>query len=155
MLYFKGMLNIRNNRQMKSLTGLTKTKMAEIEPIFDEVYKEHQQRAYEEGSETGNRQRKPGGGRKGVLKTSSDKLVFILYYLKTYPTFDQLAEKFDLSRSNAHANVYKLIPILAETLVRIGAMPKREFGSVEEFKAEFEGIEEIIIDKQNTPKDNL
>ena len=32
MLYYKGMLNIRDNRQMKSLTGLAKTKMAEIEP---------------------------------------------------------------------------------------------------------------------------
>ena len=47
------------------------------------------------------RQRRAGGGRKGLLVSPEQKLLFLLFYLKTYPTFDVLGATFGLSRSKA------------------------------------------------------
>ncbi len=75
-----------------------------------------------------------------------DKLIFVLYYYKTYPTFDVLGTQFDLSRSKAHKNLYKLSPILHTALVKKEVMPQREFKTPEELKATLDGIDHIIID---------
>ena len=41
------------------------------------------------------------GGRPHILKTSREKLFFVLYYLKTYPTYDVLGVEYGMHRSNA------------------------------------------------------
>ena len=71
----------------------------------------------------------------------ADKLTFVLYYFKTYPTFDVLGTQFGLGRSKAHQNLHKLVPVLSQTLVQLGAMPEREFACVAELKAALEGID--------------
>jgi len=76
----------------------------------------------------------------------SDKLIFILSYYKTYPTFDVLGSQFDIARSKAHVNVYKLSPILYETLVRLELMPYRRFETPEDLKNALSGIDQVIID---------
>ncbi|PON13626.1 hypothetical protein C2W62_33390, partial [Candidatus Entotheonella serta] len=58
------------------------------------VYQETQQQRYEEGGKNGQRSRKPGAGIKGKLPTMADKLLFVLYYYQTYPTFDVLGTQF-------------------------------------------------------------
>ena len=40
-------------------------------------------------------------GKKGKLPTAHEKLTFLLYYLKVYPTFDVLGTQFGLNRSKA------------------------------------------------------
>ena len=117
-----------------------------LEAEFSKVYQAHQKAAYEQGVKEGTRQRKAGGGRKAVLVTMQSKLCFILYYLKTYPSFDVLAEKVNLSRSNAHNQVHKLMPLLASTLRSLGYLPQRHFATVDDFKAACEGISSILID---------
>jgi hypothetical protein len=44
------------------------------------------------------RKRAPGGGKKHTLSLLEEKLFFILYYFKTYPTYDVLAADFDVDR---------------------------------------------------------
>ena len=139
-------LEIRDDRQMRALTGLPHEKIDVLENAFTEVYHEEQQRAYEEGLAAGKRQRKPGGGRKGKLASIRDKLLFLLYYLKVYPTFDVMGVQFGMSRSKACENVHKLMPILYKTLVRLDVLPYREFSSVEEFITACQGIEKLLID---------
>ena len=80
------------------------------------MYEARKEQAYEEGKAKGERQRAPGGGKKGQLRTMRDKVVFLLYYLKVYPTFDVLGAQFGLSRSKACENVHKLAPILHQIL---------------------------------------
>lgn len=140
------MLTIRDDRQLRSLTGVSEEVLANLELEFTKVYQRHQEEAYEQGRAKGTRQRKAGGGRKGVLDTMQAKLWFILYYLKTYPSFDVLAEKVNLSRSNAHRHVHKLMPLLSATLASLGYLPKRHFEAPEDFKAVCEGIKSILID---------
>jgi len=139
-------IKIRDERQMKALTGLSFAEFERLLPVFTAVYEAQQQRRYEQAVQAGSRRRQRGGGRKSKLPTMDDKLFFVLYYYKTYPTFDQLGAKFDLARSKAHERLYELSPLLHETLVQLEMMPQREFQSVAELMQALDGIDEIILD---------
>jgi len=102
---------------MKALRGLSQAQFDSLLPVFSAIYHAAQQHRYEEGLRSGTRRRKPGGGTKGKLPTMAEKLLFVLYYYKTYPTFDVLGTQFEIVRSKAHENLHKLWPILDDTLV--------------------------------------
>ena len=72
--------------------------------------------------------------------------MFVLYYYKTYPTFDVLGTQFDMVRSKAHENLHKLSPILYNTLVHLELMPYRELGTPDDLKAALNGLDRLIID---------
>jgi hypothetical protein len=111
-------LRIRDDRQMKALTGVSQAQFDFLLPFFSRVYQETPHKRYEDGVEAGQRHRKPGAGIKGTLPTMADKLTFVLYYYKTYPTFDVLGAQCDMVRSKANENLHKLSPILYDTLVQ-------------------------------------
>ena len=118
--------------------------MDHLLPVFSEVYMEKQQQKYAAGVAAGARTRKPGGGAKGKLLTMIDKLLFVLYYYKTYPTFDVLGTQFDMVRSKAHENLHKLSPVLHKTLVRLEMVPHLEFTTPDEFKAALKGADRFL-----------
>lgn len=140
------MLNIRDDRQMRALTGLSQAQFELLLETFSSVYRDIQHAAYEVGVAAGTRERKPGGGAKGKLPTYRDKLLFVLYYQKVYPTFDVLGSQFDMARSKANTNLHKLTPVLEATLVRLGALPHREFHSPDALRAALDDLDEILID---------
>jgi hypothetical protein len=70
---------VRDDRQMKALTGLSQTQFDSLLPVFSDLYQATQQQRYEEGLTSGTRRRKPGGGTKGQLPTMAEKLLFVLY----------------------------------------------------------------------------
>ena len=121
-------IDIRDERQLKALIGLSFEHLAQIEEAFSKVYEARKEQAYEEGKAKGERQRAPGGGKKGQLRTIREKVVFLLYYLKVYPTFDVLGAQFGLSRSKACENVHKLAPILHQALAYLGVLPRGAVG---------------------------
>lgn len=137
---------VRDGRQMRALTGLSISQFDQLVIEFEIDYQDQQEQIYLEGLAEGKRQRRPGGGRKGKLPGMTDKLFFTLVYFKTYPTFDVLGSQFGMGRSKVNENLHKLAPILSKTLVRIGAMPHREFSSATEMKAAFKGIDRILVD---------
>jgi Helix-turn-helix of DDE superfamily endonuclease len=139
-------LQIRDERQMKALTGLSQAQFDHLLPFFSAIYETTQQHTYAEGVASGTRRRKPGGGSKGKLPTMAEKLQFVLYYYKTYPTFDVLGMQFAMARSKAHENLHKLSPILYDTLVHLDLMPYRELSSPEELKAALQGGDRLLID---------
>ena len=139
-------IQVRDARQMKALTGLSQAQFDDLLPVFSDIYGATQQKHYEEGVASGTRRRKPGGGTKGKLPTMTEKLPFVLYYYKTYPTFDVLGTQFDMARSKANENLHKLSPILYDTLVSLEMMPYREFSTPDDFKAALQGIDQLIID---------
>jgi len=139
-------LQIRDERQMKALTGLTQDQFDSLLPVFSDVYRAAQQQRYEEGSQSSTRRRRPGGGSKGKLPTMVEKLQFVLSYYKTYPTFDVLGTQFAMARSRAHENLHKLSPILYDTLVHLELMPYRELATPEELKAALQGGDRLLID---------
>ena len=139
-------LQMRDDRQMKALTGLSQAQFDHLLPVFSDIYQVSQQTTYEEGVESGIRRRKPGGGCKGKLPTIADKLLFLLYYYKVYPTFDVLGTQFAMARSKANENLHKLSPILYDTLVQLDLMPYRELSTPEELKAALQGGDRLLID---------
>ena len=137
---------VRDDRQMKALTGLSQAQFDSLLPVFSAIYQATQRQRYEEGRRSGTRRRKPGGGTKSKLPTMAEKLLFVLYYYKTYPTFAVLGTPCDRGRSKAHENLHKLSPIVYDTLVHLGMMPHREFGTPDDLKAALQGIDQLIID---------
>ena len=139
-------LQIRDDRQMKALTGLSQAQFDHLLPIFSDIYQATQQKAYEDGVKSGTRRRQPGGGAKGTLPTMADKLQFVLYYYKTYPTFDVLGQQFEMARSKANEHLHKLSPMLYDTLVHLDLMPYRELATPEDVKAALQGVDRLLID---------
>jgi Helix-turn-helix of DDE superfamily endonuclease len=139
-------IEIRDDRHMRSLTGLSQAQFEQLLPTFTLVYQETQQERYKQEVAAGTRQRQPGGGAKGKLPTPVDKLFFVLYYYKTYPTFDVLGTHFDMARSKANENLHKLSPLLHKTLGRLEMMPYREFKNPEALQTALKGVDRIIID---------
>ncbi len=139
-------LQIRDDRQMKALTGLSQAQFDHLLPVFSDMYQGSQQKTSEEGVESRTRMRNPGGGSKGKLPTIADKLLFLLYYYKTYPTFDVLGTQFEMARSKANENLHKLSPMLYDTLVHLDLMPYRELTTPEELKAALRGEDRLLIE---------
>ena len=87
-----------------------------------------------------------------------EKLLFLLYYLKSYPTFDVLGAVFHLSRSRACLNLHDWIPALYQSLVNLGVMPHRTFETPKELIEALRGIDTLIIDvmerSHQRPTDN-
>jgi len=139
-------IKIRDTRHMRSLTGVSPAQFEILLDTFTMTYLEIQWQAYQDGLAAGTRKRLPGGGRKGALPTMADKLMFLLYYFKVYPTFDVLGTQFHMSRSKANENLYKLAPVLHQTLVQLEVMPYREFATPDELLEALDGIDTILID---------
>jgi hypothetical protein len=66
-------LQIRDDRQMKALTGLSPDQFDHLRSVFSDLYRATQQHRYEAGVASGTRQRHPGGGSKGQLPTLAEK----------------------------------------------------------------------------------
>jgi hypothetical protein len=139
-------IKIRDDRHMRSLTGVTPAQFEILLDKFTITYTEMQWQAYQDGLAKGTRKRQPGGGQKGALPTMRDKLLFLLYYFKVYPTFDVLGTQFAMSRSKANENLYKLMPILYQTLVHLEVMPHREFATPADLLEALDGIDTLLID---------
>lgn len=142
---------IRDDRQMRALTGVSIEKLESLETAFAKALAEEKESIYQKQLSEGKRQRKPGGGQKGKLPTIREKLLFVLYYLKVYPTFDVLGAQFGMARSKACENVHVLYPILGKALVSLGVFPHRKFETVEAFRAACQNLETLLIDATERP----
>lgn len=131
---------LRSVRTSKSLTGLTPSEFWNLVPLFEANFMEQRINLLPK------RQRKAGGGRKGVLSTAADKLFTALLYLKCYPTFDVLGFMIGLERTRACRNIHLFMPVLSKTLGRQLTLPQRQIHSVEEFMALFPEIKDVFID---------
>jgi hypothetical protein len=76
----------------------------------------------------------------------AEKLQFVLYYYKTYPTFDVLGTQFAMARSKAHEHLPKFSPILYDTLVHLDLMPYRELTTPEALQAALQGGDRLLIE---------
>ena len=52
-------LQIRDDRQMKALTGLSQAQFDHLLSVFSDIYRTTQQQTYEEGVKSGTRRRHP------------------------------------------------------------------------------------------------
>jgi hypothetical protein len=135
----------KSDRIMKALTGLTILEFESLVITFSQVVQKYQ------ATRKKKRQRAVGGGRKHTLKTAGERLFFILFYVKCYPTMDLAGFFFGVDRSRIQRWVKELLPLLEETLGREMVLPARKINSVEEFMAQFPEVKDVFIDATERP----
>ena len=134
---------LNQDRLLRALTGLNRKAFEELLSAFSPLY--------DQARQTGPRQRALGGGRKARLLGSQEKLFFILFYFKCYPTFDLAGIIFDMHRSQAHDWAHRLQPILEATLGAKMVLPERKLDSIEAFLARFPEVKRVMIDGTERP----
>lgn len=136
-MIFTGLNDIRNDRIMKALTGLTKDQFKKLLQTFESTYRD----LYNGPSSTTS-----GPAFPGHLSSFEHRLFFVLYYLKNYPTYDVLGYLFDFSGGHAFDHLETLLPILQASLARLKVMPERSVKTVEALDKLLEKQPVIIID---------
>ena len=71
------------------------------------------------------RQRKSYSRTDSILSKVSDKLFFLLIYLKTNPLQEQHAASFQMTQPQANVLIHLLSDILRKTLKQLGELPER------------------------------
>ncbi len=141
------MLNIeralKQDRLLRAITGLNRKAFEALLPTFSALYEQEVRQQ--------PRQRALGGGRKARLRNPQDKLFYILFYFKCYPTFDLAGLLFEIDRAQAHYWMHRLQPILEEALGEKMALPERKLTSIEAFIERFPGVERVMIDGTERP----
>jgi hypothetical protein len=131
-------------RDFLAATGLTLTEFAQLLPAFQAAYDTlYPSELTGEGKP---RQRRVGGGAKGVLKNAEDKLLFILVYQKTNPLQTMHALQFGLGQPQTHYWIHRLLPVLQHALAALGLRPEREAHRVAVSPLVWEGTPDLAID---------
>lgn len=136
---------LNNERLLRALTGLNRKAFDELLPAFNH--------AWEAQMRSQVRQRAPGGGQadKARLSSMSEKLFYILFYFKCYPTFDVAGFLFDFDRSQANRWMHRLQPILEAALGQKMVLPERKLESIEQFLQRYPEVKEVMIDGTERP----
>lgn len=140
---------LKNNPQLfRSFTGVTPTAFLTLLSAFRRAYKDDLARRDSQREEP--RQRQPGGGRKAVLVTNEDKLVFILFYFRMYPVQVLQGFLFGLGQPQANEWIHRLTPLLNQALGYEKQLPARQAEDIEAVLAACPGLE-FIIDGTERP----
>ncbi len=137
-MYYKAALH--TDRMCKATTGLTVSEFTALTEDFIRNYLEYETKRLKK------RKRKLGGGRGSKLETPEEKLFYILWYMKTYPTFDVASFWVGFHRSNACEWVHTLLPILEMTMKRKFVLPQRKISDHEEFLRLYPETKEVFVD---------
>jgi len=137
----------KDERLLRALTGLNLKAFEELLPAFTEALAQ----APIPRRSKQPREREAGAGRQPRLATEPDKLLYVLFYFKCYPTFDLAGLLFDLNRSQANRWLHRLQPVLEAALGKKMALPKRKLHSMEEFMECFPDLKRVIFDGTERP----
>lgn len=134
---------IEDNRLMRAVIGMGKEEFSELlekfSPLVDRI--KHKR----------NRQREPGAGRKHTLENAEQKLFYMLFYMKCYPTYDVAGFFWGVDRSQTKRWVDELRAHLEKALGKAMVLPVRKIRSVEEFLKRFPAVRELIVDGTERP----
>lgn len=136
---------LKSDRLLRALTGLNRKAFDELLVPFAVAINEAKY------SSKKARRRAPGGGRKAELLHLEDKLFYILFYFKCYPTFAVAGVLFDFDDSQAHRWVHRLQPILEVALGKKLALPERKLESIEAFLERCPAVKQVMIDGTERP----
>lgn len=130
---------------MRALSGLNRKAFEVLLPTFSEAM------AAEQVAKP--RQRAPGAGQghKARLLSIEEKLFYILFYFKCYPTFDVAGFLFEFDRSQANRWMHRLQPTLEAALGQKMALPERKLETIEQFLKRYPEVKEVMIDGTERP----
>src|ERR671915_2664916 len=131
-------------KEFLAATGLKVEEFARLLPAFESAY--HTLYPMNQTAEGRTRQRLPGGGTKGTLRTFEDKLLFILVYQKTYPLQTLHGLQFGLSQSQINYWIHRLLRVLQRALADLKMTPERDGQKVAHSPLVNEGTPELLIE---------
>jgi hypothetical protein len=143
----------QNPSQFLSLTGYTVEEFQALLPHFQVQFEKYVQVSTLDRKQRVKRQY--SDYKNSPLPTISDKLLFILIYLKQGATQELHATLFDMHQPDANVWIHLLHPLLNQTLAGLGELPEREAAT---FEPQAEDIEIYFHDGTERPiprpKDN-
>ena len=131
----------RDNRLFRALTGMSVQQFNILLDKFSLVYEKDRQ----------NNLNYPKLGRKHVLKETSKKLFYILFYMKAYPTFDVASCIFDVDRASVCRWSHDLLLILEKTLGKSMCLPARKMTSLKDLFKLYPKLKTLLIDVSERP----
>ena len=114
-------------KTMMAMTSLSRSEFDELLVDFAKAWDEETGRDPMDTSK---------GGRPPTIKGMEDRLLFILFYLKTYPLQEVIAHLFGLSQPQANFLIHQLSAVLGKALDAKGHKPARLTGEMLERLAE-------------------
>lgn len=130
--------DVRNERQWKATTGLSREDFFSLSLAFAKAYEMLHEVSLRQGAENLKQE--------VALSSYEDCLYFILFQLKNGLTHDSLGVVFGMDGSVACRNFHSYLHVLEVALRVENALPKRHFASVEEFRKYLKAEKEITAD---------
>lgn len=134
-------------KQFQHLTGLSvesfEAFVARVAPLWERSERQRLTHPH--------RQRAIGGGHPYALRALEDKLLLVLVFLRTYPTYEFLGLLFGLHLSNADRLLRRILPILRDATEKPFTLPKprkgrKRMNSLEEFFVQFPDLKDLVVD---------
>lgn len=135
-------------RVFQQLTGLTLAAFETLRTDFERAYDDDRQQR--DRQRPTPRQRRPGGGAKGALPTAADKLLFVRFSFRQYPTQETQAFLFGFSQGQACQWIHRLTPIVNRALGSELHLPARKPVELQEVLAACPAME-FLIDGTERP----
>ena len=129
---------VKDDRMMRAVIGMGQKEFSQLLERFTPFAKRISYRR--------ERKREPGAGRPHTLSTPSEKLFYMLFYMKCYPTFDVAGFFFGVDKTQTKRWVDELRSKLEKTLGKAMTLPERKIRSVKEFLERFPAVKELLID---------
>lgn len=140
-------------RIFRSLSGLSLKEFDSLLAKFEQAWQEYLANEY---IHRDGRKRRYGGGRKAELIGSEDKLLFILFYFRHYPTQEVQGFLFGIGQAQANIWVHRLTGVLNQALGDEQHLPERNPHKLEQVLAACPELEFVIDGTErriNRPKD--
>ena len=128
-------------RIFRSLSGLDLPEFEQLLTNFEQTWQDY---VYNEYIIRDGRKRQYGGGRKAELKDSRDKLLFILFYFRQYPTQEVQGFLFGIGQAQANEWVHRLTGVLNQALGYEQQLPERNPRKLKEVLATCPELEFVI-----------
>lgn len=125
--------NARTDRQYSASTGL---KIAEFDSLFLVFEKHYSPKQVDENHY----------GAPPALTDKREALFFVLHYLKSAPTYENLGLYFGISQSTAHNYVELLKPVLKMSLKELKCLASEEIKTHKGLEKLLENETDIVVD---------
>jgi hypothetical protein len=135
------------------LSGLSLAEFDHLLPKFEQAWQDY---LINESVHRDGRKRRYGGGRKAELVTAGDKLLFILFYIRHYPTQEVQGFLFGIGQAQANVWVHRLTGVLNQALGYEQHLPERQPHKLEQVLSACPQLEFVIDGSErriNRPKD--
>jgi len=130
--------NLRTEKQYKASTGLSKDQFENLLPVFEKYYRP-------KGKSPVRNTLPP------VLTDKKEALFFVLHYLKSYPTLENMGLYFGMDVRTVSDYLARTKAALKSSLAEMEAICWTVFKKQEDFDQAFEGVEDIVIDCTELP----